>query len=689
MDVYQRLSEVSVGIDGILGGPDDRGAGMQSFQTQNGCPSAHILDGVLDFNNRDPAWYHRSAAPSIHSPLTLSKYEDGEASFAEQLASVTAGKEDIDVRRSERVVPIPTQPGPFAAGSIPTSGSQLIGSYHDSARNIFLEDDHGAPSPRPHHHPIISQPDLQRILEAGSDVDPYPKVTLAGLRDRYARLFGKTTTSNNRKWLVKRLVQAEMALKQYGTIPELLLEGMRGSHRYSTAAAGAGGGAGGGGVVPRGTSSLRPAHDDRERDASAGPVLRNMSMPTMSQAEDPPAPPLPQGAGAPEWPSFAAGAHRSPWASQPVPLHAHAHAPAPAHHRSASGPLGAPAPAHLRNSVSLSNLAQRDSSAPTGHRATMPPHFWDAPAHAHGGASHHHHHHHHHHDRAATDADLDFDAAFGPDSPLPLPSAEALGMHAEHAWAGAPAPDSARTTTTTAPLPASRGPSPRAAAAGSTGGPRGTSKRQPRPNPKYAAALAAGVVEDDGGGGAGAPARASPGRVGGDSRGTDSNASEGSEGTHEGSGGARHEITGGLAGLGIGAATGKRGASRSAAVVASGRKHHKPWTPEETQALVEGVAICGGGKWADIKKLNLRAIERRSAVDLKDKWRNLTRIALGPNNRGRTDKRKDLPAELLDRVRELAMVHAKRPTAGAVNSSPTPRSYATLPHSYMMQQRQR
>ena len=38
---------------------------------------------------------------------------------------------------------------------------------------------------------------------------------------------------------------------------------------------------------------------------------------------------------------------------------------------------------------------------------------------------------------------------------------------------------------------------------------------------------------------------------------------------------------------------------------------------------MSGVESCGGGKWADIKKLGLRAIEKRSAVDLKDKWRNL------------------------------------------------------------------
>jgi len=70
------------------------------------------------------------------------------------------------------------------------------------------------------------------------------------------------------------------------------------------------------------------------------------------------------------------------------------------------------------------------------------------------------------------------------------------------------------------------------------------------------------------------------------------------------------------------------------------KKHHNPWTAEETQALIEGVGICGGGKWADIKKLGLKAIERRSAVDLKDKWRNLLRVALLPQQTLRQIERK-------------------------------------------------
>ena len=52
---------------------------------------------------------------------------------------------------------------------------------------------------------------------------------------------------------------------------------------------------------------------------------------------------------------------------------------------------------------------------------------------------------------------------------------------------------------------------------------------------------------------------------------------------------------------------------------------------EETEALVLGVEQCGGGKWADIKKLGYNIIAQRSAVDLKDKWRNLMRVAILPH----------------------------------------------------------
>lgn len=85
------------------------------------------------------------------------------------------------------------------------------------------------------------------------------------------------------------------------------------------------------------------------------------------------------------------------------------------------------------------------------------------------------------------------------------------------------------------------------------------------------------------------------------------------------------------------------------------KKHHNPWTAEETQALIEGVGICGGGKWADIKKLGLKAIERRSPVDLKDKWRNLLRVALLPQQTLRQIERKrEVSSEMLARVRVLS-----------------------------------
>ena len=72
-----------------------------------------------------------------------------------------------------------------------------------------------------------------------------------------------------------------------------------------------------------------------------------------------------------------------------------------------------------------------------------------------------------------------------------------------------------------------------------------------------------------------------------------------------------------------------------------------------------GVEAYGGGKWADIKKLHLPAIGARSAVDLKDKWRNLTRLVTLPSAlpralaRADADGKRRLPPELLERVRAL------------------------------------
>merc|ERR1712070_759730 len=97
------------------------------------------------------------------------------------------------------------------------------------------------------------------------------------------------------------------------------------------------------------------------------------------------------------------------------------------------------------------------------------------------------------------------------------------------------------------------------------------------------------------------------------------------------------------------------------------KKHHNPWTAEETRALIEGVGICGGGKWADIKKVGIKAIERRSAVDLKDKWRNLLRVAFLPQQTLRQIERKrEVSSEMLARVRVLSTKY--KPKKGGAQS---------------------
>ncbi|CAK9235149.1 unnamed protein product [Sphagnum troendelagicum] len=105
------------------------------------------------------------------------------------------------------------------------------------------------------------------------------------------------------------------------------------------------------------------------------------------------------------------------------------------------------------------------------------------------------------------------------------------------------------------------------------------------------------------------------------------------------------------------------------------RKHHRPWTLREVMTLVEGVARCGGGKWADIKKLAFSSVGYRTAVDLKDKWRNLLRASraqLYPPKQGERKKQftAAIPATILARVRDLAALQHQMPTgAGAAGST--------------------
>lgn len=95
----------------------------------------------------------------------------------------------------------------------------------------------------------------------------------------------------------------------------------------------------------------------------------------------------------------------------------------------------------------------------------------------------------------------------------------------------------------------------------------------------------------------------------------------------------------------------------------SAKKKHNPWSLTETEALVEGVRLLGPSKWAEIKKLAVGSIAEllanRSAVDLKDKWRNLTRVAKLPKSvlKARAHKStSDIPLDLLLTVKDLMEV---------------------------------
>ena len=94
----------------------------------------------------------------------------------------------------------------------------------------------------------------------------------------------------------------------------------------------------------------------------------------------------------------------------------------------------------------------------------------------------------------------------------------------------------------------------------------------------------------------------------------------------------------------------------------NGKKKHNPWSVEETVALINGVNQTGIGKWADIKRLDDPGISdvlaNRSAVDLKDKWRNLTRVAKLPKAtlKAKLAKEKgpaEVPLESMLLVKEL------------------------------------
>ena len=100
-------------------------------------------------------------------------------------------------------------------------------------------------------------------------------------------------------------------------------------------------------------------------------------------------------------------------------------------------------------------------------------------------------------------------------------------------------------------------------------------------------------------------------------------------------------------------------------------KHHSPWTLTESEALVDGVARCAGCRWTVIKKLGLENLERRTAMDLKDKWRNLLQLASLPSQ---SRRKAETPPELLQRVLRLEAEFgvARRKGRKAADEAPAP-----------------
>ncbi|KAL9235492.1 hypothetical protein vseg_010247 [Gypsophila vaccaria] len=103
------------------------------------------------------------------------------------------------------------------------------------------------------------------------------------------------------------------------------------------------------------------------------------------------------------------------------------------------------------------------------------------------------------------------------------------------------------------------------------------------------------------------------------------------------------------------------------------RKHHRAWTLSEVLKLVDGVSRFGPGRWSEIKRLSFSSYSYRTAVDLKDKWRNLLKASFSsfPPEKGvnpRTKVPLPIPAPILVKVRELAEMNGQAPQTFKVST---------------------
>ncbi|XP_047341454.1 uncharacterized protein LOC124945120 [Impatiens glandulifera] len=89
------------------------------------------------------------------------------------------------------------------------------------------------------------------------------------------------------------------------------------------------------------------------------------------------------------------------------------------------------------------------------------------------------------------------------------------------------------------------------------------------------------------------------------------------------------------------------------------RKHHRPWTLSEVIKLVDGVSDYGVGRWSEIKRFVFGSFPHRTAVDLKDKWRNLLKASFqSGGEKAIQNSRKQgsvhIPSSILLQVKDLA-----------------------------------
>lgn len=83
------------------------------------------------------------------------------------------------------------------------------------------------------------------------------------------------------------------------------------------------------------------------------------------------------------------------------------------------------------------------------------------------------------------------------------------------------------------------------------------------------------------------------------------------------------------------------------------RQRNRRFSEEERNALIEGVLILGTGQWAAIlDRFSTVFAPGRNSVDLKDKWRNLVKLA---KSSGREQRGGAVPREQI--VKILEVVH--------------------------------